>query len=79
LIGRKEKKMKKFVHTILILVLLLTLISCLAIEGGDSKGKSIGQPTLGRELIDLKKAKDGGAISMQEYTKLKDMLMKSYE
>ena len=71
--------MKKILCVIVILVLLAPLVSCLAVKGGDSEGKSTGEPTLGRELIDLKKAKDMGAISMQEYSKMKEVLLKSYE
>ena len=76
---KQGDKMKRIFRIIIILVLLLTLVSCLAVKGGDSEGKSAAEPTLGRELIDLKKAKDVGAISMQEYTQLKEMLIKSYQ
>lgn len=35
--------------------------------GGDKKGPTVQQPTKGQELADLKKAKDQGAITDQEY------------
>jgi Short C-terminal domain len=35
--------------------------------GGDKTGTSIVQPTRGQELVDLKKAKDQGAITDNEY------------
>ena len=35
-----------------------------------------GKPTLGQELIELKEAKDSGAISEQEYLELKEKLKK---
>jgi hypothetical protein len=37
------------------------------------------QPTLGQQLIDLKKAQDEGAISKQEYAELREKLKKSHE
>jgi hypothetical protein len=35
--------------------------------GGDKSGTTIMQPTRGEELISLKKAKDQGAITEDEY------------
>lgn len=35
--------------------------------GGDKNGTTIVQATRGQELIDLKKARDQGAISEEEY------------
>jgi len=41
-------------------------------------GKKIEQqPTLGQELLDLKKAKDEGAISDQEYNEMKEQLKRT--
>jgi hypothetical protein len=37
------------------------------------------KPTLGQELIELKEAKDRGAISEEEYIELKEKLKKSYD
>ena len=68
--------MKKTIRIILAMVLLMTMISCIAV--GTDKQEST-KPTLGEELIELKKAKDSGAISDQEYEELKEKLKKSYE
>ncbi|HEV2208337.1 MAG TPA: SHOCT domain-containing protein [Verrucomicrobiae bacterium] len=45
----------------------LMVAGCAWQIGGDKKGTSIAQTTRGQELIDLKKAKDQGAISEEEY------------
>lgn len=44
-----------------------------AIGGGDGKDK--GPATKGQELIDLKKARDQGAITEEEYQNQKSQLM----
>jgi len=35
--------------------------------GGDKRGPCLVQPTRGQELIDLKRARDAGAITEDEY------------
>ncbi len=35
--------------------------------GGDKKGPTEARPTRGQELVDLKKARDQGAVSEEEY------------
>ena len=52
-----------------------TLSGC-AIGSGKTE---VTKPTLGQELIELKKAKESGAISEQEYEEMKEKLKKSYE
>jgi hypothetical protein len=57
------------------MILVATLVSCIAVGSG---GKNIEQqPTLGQELLDLKKAKDEGAISDQEYHEMKEKLKRT--
>ena len=67
--------MKKMIKTILVVILVSALVSCLAVGTGGKKIEQ--QPTLGQELLDLKKAKDEGAISDQEYNEMKEILKKS--
>ena len=43
------------------------LSSCAWQIGGDKKGTTTVQATRGQELIDLKKARDQGAITEDEY------------
>jgi hypothetical protein len=68
--------MKKVISGLLILVLITSMVSCMAIGTGGKKVNN--NPTLGHELIDLKKAKDEGAISQQEYEELKKKLKDAY-
>jgi uncharacterized membrane protein len=68
---------KKIISTLLIIVLMFTMVSCIAVGAGGKKVEN--QPTLGQQLIDLKKARDEGALSEQEYADLREKLKKSYE
>ena len=67
--------MKKIIETIFVMILVSTLVSCLAVGTGGKKIEQ--QPTLGQELLDLKKAKDEGAISDQEYNEMKEKLKRT--
>jgi len=67
--------MKKIIGTIFAMILVSTLVSCLAVGTGGKKIEQ--QPTLGQELLDLKKAKDEGAISDQEYNEMKEKLKRT--
>ena len=70
--------MKRIISIFIILALLTTFVSCIAIGSGGSK--KVDHPTtLGQELIDLQKAQEEGAISRQEYVELRGKLKKSYE
>ena len=73
----KEGVMKKVISVLLVLVLITSMVSCMAIGTGGKKVNN--NPTLGQELIDLKKAKDEGAISQQEYEELKKKLKNAYQ
>ena len=73
----EEINMKKIISTLLIIVLMSTMVSCIAVGSG---GKKVDhQATLGQQLIDLQKARDEGAISRQEYAELRQKLKKAYE
>jgi hypothetical protein len=67
--------MRKIIGIILIMLLITSLASCIAVGSGGEKINN--QPTLGQQLIDLQKAKNEGAISQEEYGELKDKLKKS--
>ena len=69
--------MRKFICVLIVLALLTTMVSCIAVGSGGKKVNN--QPTLGQQLIDLKKAQDEGAISKQEYAELREKLKKSYD
>ena len=69
--------MKKIICVLLVLALMTTMVSCIAVGSG---GKKIEQkPTLGQEFLDLKKARDEGAISKQEYKEIKEKLKQKQE
>ena len=69
--------MRKIICILLMLALLTTMVSCIAVGAGGKKVEN--QPTIGQQLIDLKKARDEDAISNQEYAELKEKLKKSYD
>jgi hypothetical protein len=69
--------MKKVISALLVLVLITSMVSCMAIGTGGKKVNN--NPTLGQELIDLKNAKDEGAVSQQEYEELKKKLKDAYQ
>ncbi len=69
--------MRKIICVILMLAMLTIMASCIAVGAGGKKVEN--QPTLGQQLIDLKKAQDEGAISKQEYAELREKLKKSHE
>jgi hypothetical protein len=63
--------------------LIITAILALGLSGciDSMNGKSInlGEVSLGQQLIDLKAALDGGAVSADEYTTLKAQLISAVE
>ena len=67
--------MKKIIEIVMVMILVPTLVSCIAVGSGGKKIEQ--QPTLGQELLDLKKAKDEGAISDQEYHEMKEKLKRT--
>jgi len=69
--------MRKIISLILVMALITTMTSCIAVGSGGKKVEN--QTTLGQQLIDLKKARDEGAVSAQEYEKLREKLKKAYD
>ena len=67
--------MKRAIGIIVILLLMMSLTSCIAVGSGGEK--ITHEPTLGQRIIDLQKAKDQGAITAKEYEELKDKIKKS--
>ena len=57
-------------------VLAILLCGCVAGIGDTEK---LEKPTIGQELIDLKKALDEGAVSEKEYTELKQKIINRKE
>jgi len=69
--------MKKAIVIIVLVFFFVTLVGCIGIQGGSDQAKA--EPTLGQQLIDLKKAKDEGAITHKEYNELKEKLKQYYD
>ena len=69
--------MKGIISLLLVIALLTIMVSCIAVGSGGEKINN--QPTVGQQLIDLKKARDEGAISKQEYAELREKLKKAHD
>ncbi len=54
---------------------MLLLTGCLALQVGGGDKKAEQKATLGQQLIDLKSAKDAGAITDAEYESQKAKLL----
>jgi uncharacterized membrane protein len=67
-------KTTKTLPTLLCLVVMISLTGCAMFNHGTMHYNRT--TTIGMELIDLKKARDNGALSEEEYTKLKEEIMK---
>ena len=57
---------KLFVSPLIILTAMTLLAGCAWQVGGDKKYDKV-EPTIGQQLIDLKQARDVGAISEADY------------
>jgi len=68
------KAMRNFIFGMIFFSIILS--GCGVKLGSDTQHSV--KPTLGQELIELKAAKDSGAISEEEYIELKEQLKKSY-
>ena len=62
---------------ILIIICFVGPSGCVGVQAGTEQVQT--QQTVGQELIDLKRAKDSGAITEEEYEKLKKNIMKRYD
>ena len=70
---RKLTKWMVMVTTGTIMGLLLS--GCAWSIGSDKERTAVVQPTRGQELIDLKKAKDQGAVTEEEYQTQRKKIM----
>jgi len=68
---------KMFIPTTMALAAMLLLTGCLNLSlGGGSKSEAQYQnPSVGQQLIDLKRARDAGAISEEDYQAQKAKLL----
>jgi hypothetical protein len=66
---------KLFIPTAVALSAMLLLTGCLALQVGGGDKKEMQKATIGQQLVDLKAAKDAGAISEAEYQTQKAKLL----
>ena len=66
---------KLFIPTAVALSAMLLFSGCLALHVGGGDKKQIENATVGQQLIDLKTAKDTGAITEAEYETQKAKLL----
>ncbi len=66
---------KLFIPAAVALSTMLLLTGCLALQVGGGDKREAGKPTVGQQLIDLKAAKDSGAITEAEYEVQKAKLL----
>ncbi|HEY3760743.1 MAG TPA: hypothetical protein VGN23_03250 [Verrucomicrobiae bacterium] len=68
---------KSFIHLLAIVSVPLLLTGCAGpnLSLGSGSKTVVEKPTLGQQLIDLKKAEDSGAITPSEYQSQKDRLL----
>ena len=56
---------------------MVLLSGCLALQVGGGDKKEVETATVGQQLVDLKKAKEAGAITEAEYEVQKEKLLRS--
>ena len=57
----------KLLPAVAVLAVAASLSGCLNLQFGGGSTAETAPPTMGRQLTDLKKAKDAGAITEEEY------------
>lgn len=66
---------KSFISLLAVLLTSLFLTGCVGLSLGGGTKTYVGKPTLGQQLVDLKKAEDCGAITASEYQTQKARLL----
>jgi len=59
----------------ILICIVLAVFLCGCIGGFHTAEQNVVQPSVGQELIDLKKALDTGAVTDEEYSELKEKIM----
>jgi uncharacterized membrane protein len=75
MIRRKGMIMKRIVGILAVIILVSGITGCAIGNKGTMHYNRT--TTIGKELLDLKEAKDKGALSEEEYNKVKEDLLKS--
>jgi hypothetical protein len=66
---------KRFIPTALALSAMLLFSGCLALQVGGGDKQQVEKATVGKQLVDLKAARDAGAITDAEYETQKAKLL----
>ena len=66
---------KRFIPTALALSAMLLSSGCLALQVGGGDKQQVEKATVGKQLVDLKAARDAGAITEAEYETQKAKLL----
>jgi hypothetical protein len=66
---------KLFMPTAVALSAMLLFSGCLALQVGGGDKKEVEKATVGKQLVDLKAARDAGAITDEEYQTQKAKLL----
>lgn len=66
---------KLFITSMFSLPAILLLSGCLGLSLGGGKKTVTNNPTLGQQLVDLKTARDAGALTEQQYEDQKAKLL----
>ena len=66
---------KLFIPTAVALSAMVLFSGCLALHVGGGSKREVENPTVGQQLIDLKTARDTGAITPAEYEAQKAKLL----
>jgi len=74
--NKNTKHMKKLFVPVLVGLTAMTLLTgCIGVQLGGGSTTHTQAPTVGQQLIDLQKAKDGGIITDAEYQAQKAKLL----
>jgi hypothetical protein len=71
----KQKLLRPLAVVLTCGVLSGLLAGCAWSIGGEKDGTTSHQPTRGQELVDMKKARDQGAITQEEYENQKRQIL----
>jgi len=72
----KTFKPTKLIVNLAVAALVSTLVAgCAWSIGGSEKGETMVHPSKGQELLDLKRAKDAGALTDAEYEVQKERIL----
>jgi hypothetical protein len=73
---QREEAVMMLTRAFVALVLASSVVGGCLSFGGGSDTTTVNQPTIGQQLLDLKKAHDAGTLSKEEYERLREALIR---